>query len=144
MQGTAVPLKSLPLDEPGINLTSMLDVVMLLIIFFMLGTQFTEDEREYDIQLPTVADTAALTGQPDEIVVNVQENGTITVKSESKSLAELESMLKDARERFPGQSVVIRGDGRIPYQQMMDVMSAVRKSGIRNLSLANRPSGDGS
>lgn len=138
-----MPLKSLPLDEPGINLTSMLDVVMLLIIFFMLGTQFTEEERQYDIQLPTVAETAALTGQPDEIVVNIQEDGAITVKSERKSLGELEALLQEARERFPGQAVVIRGDGRIVYQRIMDVMSTVRKSGIRNLSLANRPSGDG-
>lgn len=134
-----MPLKSLPLDEPSINLTSMLDVVMLLIIFFMLSTQFAEEERQYDIQLPTVADAAALTGQPDEIVVNIREDGQITIRNELCTLAELETLLIEARERFPGQSVVVRGDGRIPYQHVMDAMSAIRKAGIRNLSLANRP-----
>ena len=122
----------------------MLDVVMLLIIFFMLGTQFTEEERQYDILLPTVADTAALTGQPDEIVVNIEEGGTISVRSQNQTLDELSVLLKNAVERFPGQAVVIRGDGRIPYQQVMDVMSTVRKAGVRSLSLANRPTGEGS
>lgn len=134
-----MPMKSLPLDEPGINLTSMLDVVMLLIIFFMLGSQFTEEERQYDIQLPTVADATALTGQPDEIVVNVRGDGTISVRNEARSLEELAAFLKEAAERFPGQAVVVRGDGRTVYQNVMDVMSTARQAGIRNLSLAHRP-----
>jgi len=132
-------LKSLPLDEPGINLTSMLDVVMLLIIFFMLGSQFTEEERQYDIQLPTVADATALTGQPDEIVVNIRGDGTISVRNQVRTPAELEAFLKEAAERFPGQAVVVRGDGRAIYQHVMDAMSTARQAGIRNLSLAHRP-----
>ncbi|MBI1347486.1 biopolymer transporter ExbD [bacterium] len=134
-----MPLKSLPLDEPGINLTSMLDVVMLLIIFFMLGSQFTEEERQYDIQLPTVADTPALTGQPDEIVVNIREDGRISARKVEMTLEELAAFLQDAAERFPGQAVVVRGDAHTEYQHVMDVMSTARKAGIRNLSLANRP-----
>uniref|UniRef100_A0A7C2PB35 Biopolymer transporter ExbD n=1 Tax=Schlesneria paludicola TaxID=360056 RepID=A0A7C2PB35_9PLAN len=134
-----MPLKSLPLDEPTINLTSMLDVVMLLIIFFMIGTQFTEEERQYDIQLPSVADVTALTGQPDEIVVNVAADGQITVRTETKTLADVEAFLSEARQRFPGQAVVVRGDGRGQYQHVMDVMAAARRAGIRNLSLAHQP-----
>lgn len=134
-----MPLKSLPLDEPTINLTSMLDVVMLLIIFFMLGTQFREEERQYDIQLPTVSDATALTGQPDEIVVNVSVEGTITLRGKSRSIEEVEAELKEASQTFPGQAVVVRGDGRVVLQKVMDVMAAVRRAGIRNLSLANRP-----
>jgi len=70
-----VPLKSIPLEEPTLNLTPMLDVVLNLLVFFMLATQFKEYERQYDIQLPSVADATALTGQPDEIIVNVQADG---------------------------------------------------------------------
>jgi biopolymer transport protein ExbD len=135
----AVPLKSLPLDEPGINLTSMLDVVMLLIIFFMLGTQFKEEERQYDIALPTVAEVGALTGQPDEIVVNILESGQIVVGPDTVTMPELTQRLQAAREQFPGQAVVIRGDGRGAYQPVMDVMSACRTAGIRQISLAHRP-----
>jgi biopolymer transport protein ExbD len=135
----AVPLKSIPLEEPTINLTSMLDVVLLLIMYFMLATRFIEEERQYDIQLPTASSGAALTSQPDEIVVNIAETGVITVRTQTQTVEELEGLLKSAREAFPGQIVIVRGDGRVPYQRVMDVMSAVRRSGIRNVSLANRP-----
>ncbi|MDX1970274.1 MAG: biopolymer transporter ExbD [Planctomycetaceae bacterium] len=139
-----MPLKSMPLEEPAINLTSMLDVVLLLILYFLFATQFIQEEQQYDIQLPTVPDAVALTGQPDEIVVNVEESGLIVVRSEQKSLTELQALLELAREKFPGQAVVVRGDGRVPYQKVMDVMSIVRRAGIRNLSLANRPNPAGS
>jgi len=134
-----VPLKSIPLEEPTLNLTPMLDVVLNLLVFFMLATQFKEYERQYDIQLPSVADATALTGQPDEIIVNVQADGRVTVGADVKSLAEVETSLTAARERFPGQAVVVRGDGRGPYQHVMDVMAAARRAGIRNLSLSHQP-----
>jgi biopolymer transport protein ExbD len=134
-----MPLKTSPLDEPSINLTSMLDVVMLLIIFFMLATQFREEERQYDVKLPTVADATALTGQPDEIVVNVDADGTITVRQEPVDLTDLEAIMRLAHDKFAGQGVIIRGDGSGRYQNVMDVMAACRRAGIKNVSLAHRP-----
>jgi biopolymer transport protein ExbD len=134
-----MPLKTMPLDEPGINLTSMLDVVMLLIMFFMAGTQFKDDEKQYDIQLPTASDATALSGQPDEIVVNVYQNGRMVVRTEDKTPQQLEALFKEAKARFPGQGVIVRGDAEVPYRHVMEAMSAARRAGIRNLSLAYRP-----
>uniref|UniRef100_A0A7C4QSS0 Biopolymer transporter ExbD n=1 Tax=Schlesneria paludicola TaxID=360056 RepID=A0A7C4QSS0_9PLAN len=134
-----MPLKTIPLDEPGINLTSMLDVVMLLIMFFMAGTQFKDVERQYDIQLPTVQDATAVSGLPDEIVVNVQRDGQLVVRAEVRTPEGLEALLREARERYPGQAVVVRGDADVPYRHIMHAMGACRRAGIRNLSLAYRP-----
>lgn len=134
-----MPLKTSQLEEPSLNLTSMLDIVMLLIIFFMLSTQFREEEKQYDVKLPTVADATALTGQPDELVVNVAADGVITVRTEQVSLEDLEAVMRQAHERFAGQAVIIRGDGSGQYQYVMDAMSACRRGGIKNLSLAHRP-----
>lgn len=134
-----MPLKTLPTDEPSINLISMLDVLLFLVMFFMIGTQFAAEERQYDIQLPTVADATALTGQPDAIVVNVSAAGAVTVRSENKTLTELAALLQEARTRFPGQAVIIRGDGAGRYQLVMDVMSTCRQAGIRSISLAHKP-----
>ena len=139
-----MPLKTQPLDEPGIDLTSMLDVVMLLIIFFMIGTRFSEEERQTDILVPTIADNSALTGAPDEIVLNVSESGQVTVKGESLSSETLATMLRSAQAGFPNQAVVIRGDGRCRYQQIMDAFSACKEAGIRNISVAHLPRKQGS
>lgn len=134
-----MPLKTQPLDEPGINLTSMLDVVMLLIIFFMVGTRFSEEERQTDIQVPTVAGASALSGAPDEIVVNVAADGQVTVKGEPQSTESLLTLLKGAQQGFPNQAVIIRGDGRCVYQQIMDAFSTCKEAGIRNISVAHLP-----
>lgn len=136
-----MPLKSLPLDEPSINLTSMLDVVLNLIIFFMISTQFIQEERQFDVKLPTVSEATALSGQPDEIVVNVLSNGDLVLKGKTVTAGELEAVLKFARERFPGQAVVIRADGEGKYQPVMDVLALCRRVEIRNVSLANRLTG---
>lgn len=134
-----MPLKTEPLEEPSLNLASMLDIVMLLLMFFVLGTQFKEDEKEYAVQLPLVSDAKAISGQPDEIVVNVSQNGAITINGQAYSANELEQYLLSARQRFPGQGVVIRGDSQVPYQYVMDALAAARRAGIRNLSLAHKP-----
>ena len=139
-----MPLKTGPLEEPGIDLTSMLDVVMLLIIFFMIGTRFSEEERQTDIQVPTAADASALTGAPDEIVVNVGESGQVTVKGEPLTTESLIVMLRTAQAGFPGQAVIIRGDGRCRYQLIMDAFSACKDAGIRNISVAHLPRKQGS
>lgn len=139
-----MPLKTEPLEEPGINLTSMLDVVMLLIIFFMIGTKFSEEERQTDIQVPTVADISTLTGSPDEIVVNVSESGAVFVKGEAQTTDSLKAMLQAAQSGFPNQGVIIRGDGRCRYQQIMDAFSTCKEAGIRNISVAHLPRNEGS
>ncbi len=139
-----MPLKTQPLDEPGIDLTSMLDVVMLLIIFFMIGTRFSEEERQTDIQVPTIADNSALTGTPDEIVLNVSEAGQVTIKGEALSSDSLATLLRNAQAGFPSQGVIIRGDGRCRYQQIMDAFSTCKEAGIRNISVAHLPRKEGS
>ena len=134
-----MPLKTAPLEEPSINLTSMLDVVMLLIIFFMVSTKFAEEERQTGIQLPSVSENFALSGQPDEIIVNVDIEGKIKVQNEDLTLDSLKTLLDAARFAFPNQAVVIRGDGRCEYQTVMDVFSTCKEAGIKNVSVAHTP-----
>ena len=136
-----MPLKTEPLEEPALNLTSMLDVVMLLIIFFIFGTEFANDEQAYEVQVPTVAEAAALSGQPDQLLVNITAVGKIIFRQEVVTPRQLEEILKRAVANFPNQSVVIRGDGAVRYQEVMDVMAACQRAGVRNLSLANQPAG---
>lgn len=133
-----MPLKTGTVEEPKLDLTPMIDIVFLLIIFFMVGTQFTEMERQYDIKLPTVTDAKPLTNLPDDIIVNVQQDGEISVNGEKKSLTELEKTLELARQNFPGQSVVIRGDSTGPYQNVMNILEICHRAKIRSVSLANR------
>lgn len=116
----------------------MIDIVLLLVIFFMVGTQFTEAERQYEIDLPTVSVAQPMTALPDEIVVNVGQDGTIYVKRDVVNLEELRKILSEARARYADQAVVIRGDGKVVYQRIMDVLNLCQQVKITHVQLANR------
>ena len=70
-----MPLKTQHDEQPALNLTPMIDVVFLLIIFFMVATKFSELERNIELTLPEVAAPAALTAPPRDRVVNVFADG---------------------------------------------------------------------
>ena len=66
-----MPLRTDSLEEPQLNLTPMIDIVFLLIIFFMVGTRFSENEQQYEIELPKASAVEPMTSRPDAIVINV-------------------------------------------------------------------------
>ena len=134
-----MPLKTEQLEEPNLILTPVIDIMFLLLIFFMVGTQFTEDERRFTIKLPTVSETLSVVSLPDPATVNVTTNGEVYLDGEAISLAELEQRLIAMRENYPGQAVLVRGDGAAEYQQIMDVLAATKRAGITAVSLAGRP-----
>lgn len=134
-----MPLKVAdPNSEPTLNLTPMIDIVFLLIIFFMVGTQFTKQELHFDVQVPSVSDAPPLTNRPDEIVVNVSADGSVSILDELMTLAVLEQRLTDAVENYSDQSVVVRGSGPDPYQNVMDVLAACHRARVDHISLASR------
>jgi biopolymer transport protein ExbD len=133
-----MPLKVEPLEEPYLNMTPMVDVILNLLIFFMLGTRFAEEERQLDIQLPRVTHAQSLTAPPDEIIVNVFADGRLVVNQKPTSPSELQSLLATAYARFDDQAVLIRGEGHGRYQSVMDVLSICQRAGIHNYSLATQ------
>jgi biopolymer transport protein ExbD len=136
--GAPVPLKVEPLEEPYLNMTPMVDVILNLLIFFMLGSRFAAEERQVDIQLPNVSHAQPLTAPPDEIVINVYADGHIVVDQKTVTAEELERLLAEAHARYRDQAVLIRGDGKGNYQSVMDVLSICQKAEISKYSLATQ------
>lgn len=134
-----MPLKMEPLEEPNLILTPVIDIMLLLLIFFMVATEFADEERSLDIALPTASDTAALTSLPDPATVNVTAAGEVFLQGEPVAVEDLQTRLATMRENYPGQAVLVRGDGATAYQRIMDVLAAVKRAGIASVSLANRP-----
>lgn len=134
-----MPLKAFNTeDEPTINMTPMIDCVFLLLIFFMVGTTFSKQERQLDVKLPTVATAAPLTSTPDEIVVTIVSNGVVQLGAEKLSLTQLQAHLVQAKKRFAEQAVVVRGSGPDPYQFVADVLEVCEQAEISSISLASR------
>ena len=137
-----MPLKANRDDESSINLTPMIDVVFLLIIFFMVGSRFTqlnETERDISLQVPQVSDAQTLTDPPKSRMINVYADGHLTLDKVPVTLRELERRLSDAKAEYKKTGVVIRGDGNAPYQSVADVFATCRKAEITELNIAVRP-----
>jgi biopolymer transport protein ExbD len=138
-----MPLKTEGIDEPELNLTPMIDIVFLLIIFFMVGTRFARDEPTmFDIELAASrTQAAALTPGPDPVLIAVMEDGSIRVNRQAVSLEELERLLREKKANFAEQAVVIGGESEADLQRVVDIFDICKRVGIRRFTLAARPVG---
>lgn len=134
-----MPLRTHIDDEPTLNLTAMLDVMFLLIIFFVLGTRFVDDERKIGLNIPKVADKGSLSAAPSRSVVNVYLDGAITLDQQPVTLDELTAKLSALRRQHGDVAVLVRGDGGDKYQRVVSVLSACKQAGIKNLGISVRP-----
>jgi len=134
-----MPLKTHIDDEPTLNLTAMLDVLFLLIIFFMLGTRFVDDERKIGLSVPKVVDKGSLSAAPSRCIVNVYLDGTIALDQQPVTLEQLAAKLSAARRQQGDIGVLVRGDGNDKYQRMVLVLNACKQAGIKNLGISVRP-----
>lgn len=131
-----MPIRTQPFDEPTLNLTPMIDVILVLIIFFMVATRFAEEERKLDLHIPTIGDRTAPGTAPDPKVVHVQRDGAILLSGQHVTLTELIEQLSAAKERYKRQTVLIRADEQALHGRMTSVYDACRQAGISNLAVA--------
>jgi biopolymer transport protein ExbD len=137
-----MPIKTTPLDDiPALNLTSMIDVLFLLIIFFMVGTKFIESERQIELEVPRVGNSGALTAPPDKKLINIYRDGQIELDHKTVSLDELGRRLSAARGQYKRLGVLVRGDGNTPLQQVANVLGACKQAGIADLGISVRLAG---
>jgi biopolymer transport protein ExbD len=124
-------------DEiPTLNLTSMIDVLFLLIIFFMVGTKFIESERQIELKLPQVKTGVALSAAPEKKIVNVYQDGQITLDRKAVSIDELTERLTAARAQYRALGVLVRGDGAAAFQRIADVLAACKQAGVADLAIS--------
>ena len=126
-----MPLKLNQEEPPTINLTSMIDILFLLIIFFMVGTKFTESESNIQINLPKVAPNGAMLPSPSSKTVYLTTDGAIRIDGQQVNQEQLTNLLAQAVRNFPDTTVQIKLDGSIPFQLAADIASAVHRSGAK-------------
>lgn len=134
-----MPLKTHLDDEPTLNLTAMLDVMFLLIIFFMLGTRFVDPERKIGLRVPEIVDRGALTEAPQRKSVNVYRDGVVTLDQVPVSLEQLTMRLAASRRQYPDLGVLVRGDAKSEFQGVASVLNACKQAGVKDLNIAVRP-----
>ena len=133
-------------DEPEMNLTSLIDVVLLLLIFFMVSTTFVEEAR-IRIQLPQASNEPAPEQQKTPIEVAVTASGEYRVNGQTlinRSPATLSAALSKLAGASRDVPVTIRADARATHQSVVTAMDVLGRLGFRAISIAtvNEPAGE--
>ena len=131
-------------DVYDIPLTSLVDVVFLLLIFFLVATNFTRRETEHSIVLPNSEAGTSDSRPPARLVVNIRNDGSLVVNGRLlDDDAELRGMAADFASSRPGRPAVIRADARVPYHAVMRVFGICRAVGVARVDLPVLDSGGG-
>lgn len=119
-----------------LELAPMIDIVFLLLIFFIVSWQFARFERDEDIKVPDAVQTDKNDRKSGEIIVNIREDGEIIVNggpiSEAALLQKLVKLAKD----YPNQAVILRGDKKTSFRYMITVLDQIKEAGIWNVAFA--------
>ena len=125
-----------------VNLTPMIDMVFLLLIFFLVSTRFEEEERSLEVQLPQASEAMPLSAKPRELFINIDHQGRYFVGGQFVDVATLERELQQAAANNPGrQTVIIRADKRCIWQFVVTAMNLCNKAHIRDYRVTTADGG---
>ena len=127
-----------------LSLTPLIDVVFLLLIFFLVTSRFDEEERRLPIELPVATSATPMTQKPREVVVDIDREGSLFVNGNAVTPAELEENLRRAVASNPtNQSVVIRADAEVSFQPVVSVMDMCNRTGVSEYTTTTKEGPDG-
>ncbi len=124
--------------ESVIQLAPMIDIVFLLLIFFLVTWQFSRSEQDSRVKVPTSSQGKEETRAISEINVNIRQSGELVINGEVLTEQELLTKLRAIVAVYQNQPVRLRGDGEITYQTLMGVIDICQQAGIWNISFATR------
>ena len=131
-------LKPRRTDEPELNLTTLIDVVLLLIVFFMLSSTFVQEGR-LRVRLPEARDVPVQRPAKEAIVVTVTQGGGYRVNERdlvNASAATLRAALLKVAGDERSAPVTLRADGRATHQSVVTAMDVAGRAGYRQINIA--------
>jgi biopolymer transport protein ExbD len=120
----------------GFLIAPMVDILMVLLVFFIVTWNFALSENELDVRVPSAAKANEPQPYVGQVVINVKANGTIVVNRQQKTVAELLDQLKKLAQLYPDQAVIVRGDEAVDYKHIVEVLDICRQADIWNVAFA--------
>jgi biopolymer transport protein ExbD len=125
------------MPEPaGFQIAPMVDIVFLLLIFFLVTWNFARHETELDVKVPTAKEGKESRRAAGEVIINVKTDGTIVMNHRPLAAEELGATLRKISELYPDQAVILRGDGGADYRHIVAVLDVCRAAIIWNVAFA--------
>jgi biopolymer transport protein ExbD len=131
-------LRTHPAEEPHIDLTSLIDVVFLLLLFFMVSTTF-ESTAALRVDVPEASTAQPAPRQPDRLELVIDADGRMFLNDRQlvdSSSAALAAALAEAAGDRRDQTLILRADRETPHHFVVTAMDVAAQSGFTNLSIA--------
>ena len=123
-------------ERPVLQMAPLIDIIFLLLIFFMAASIFYQLETEIDITVPAAKESKDIRRAPGEIIINIRKDGTVVVNQRILSDSQLENMLHRISRLYRGQPVIIRADRNTYHKDVIKVLDICAGADIWNVSFA--------
>lgn len=119
----------------SLSLTPLIDVVFLLLIFFMVSTRFAEEDRELDVELPSASQATPMVMAPDDVEVYIDSDGNYFLGAQGPfDLAGIETLLSDLAANSPSaRAVKIRADLKCNWDHVVRAIDTCHKFGLHDV-----------
>jgi|SRR5262245_23611037 biopolymer transport protein ExbD len=116
-----------------INVTPLVDVVLVLLIIFMVVTPMLQ--KGMPVELPITKNPDKKPDSENQVIISVKSDSTIYIEQNWVPKTELVSQLKEMHDRNPSREILIKGDARLMYKDIKKVMDMINEAGFENVGL---------
>ena len=131
--------KHMPPGGASFQMAPMIDILFLLLIFFMAAAIYAQWETRIDVTVPTSSTGVRAERETGEIIVNIDAQGLLFVNDVQMTPGRLASLLAEVAAEFRDQPIIIRADAKTAHENVMEVLDICRRTDIWNVAFATLP-----
>jgi len=120
----------------GFQIAPMVDILLVLLCFFIVTWSFARKENELDVKVPSAENAKESNPIVNQTVLNVKADGTVVWNRKAMALPDLALKLKELSGLFPDYAIIVRGDERTPFRYIAAVLDTCREANIWNVAFA--------
>lgn len=124
----------------GFQIAPMVDILLVLLCFFIVTWSFARKENELDVKVPSAQNAKESNPIVNQTVLNVKADGSVVWNRKPITLPELSGKLKELSGWFPDYAIIVRGDERVPFRFIAAVLDTCREANIWNVAFATSKS----
>ncbi|CAI9085421.1 biopolymer transporter ExbD [Candidatus Methylacidiphilum fumarolicum] len=132
--------KRVGVEQIGLQLAPMIDVILFLLSFFLLTWNLARYEADLEVKIPKAKNGELPKRLPGEVIINITKDGQVNLNHRVVSAKELEEIIRGVIQQYPDQAIIIRADEETSYKEVIKVLDVCRAVNAWNIAFAtNRP-----
>jgi biopolymer transport protein ExbD len=127
---------SSPPERIVFQIAPFVDILLFLLVFFIMSWNFSRNEAELDVKVPSAREGQESKRPVGEVILNVKRDGSVVMNRRAMNTEELKETLTKIAKLYPDQAVVLRGDQDVNYRYIVDALDVCRAANIWNVAFA--------